>query len=185
MILIDKSYFIGELSLPNIQVSIKEAAADGVALALQTVGENDLDVFINKYVLDYLTRLLGRELTVKFLQEIETETPSEIWVNLRDKLLINTGTYKASPIANYVYYWVMRDARTKTTQGGEADPNFDFADNVNNQYKLVKAWNDMSEMTVSFYKWFCKNNQVYREYTGCNTDRNICSITQHINTFGI
>lgn len=185
MILIDKTYFQGELSLPNIPVSSSDQMSTGVALALQTVGEKDLNIFVNKYVIDYLIRLFGRELTERFLTEIDTTTPDEIWSNLKKQLLIEIGPYKASPLANYVYYWLMRDARTKTTQAGEADPDFDNAENVNNNYKLVKAWNDMVNMTRDINDWFCKNIQDYEAYTGCNTGRKVCSITQHINTFGI
>lgn len=185
MILIDNTYFKGELSLPNIPVSSSDEASSGVALALQTVGENDLDVFVNKYVIDYLIRLFGRELTEKFISEVEKGSTGEIWANLKKQLLIEIGPYKASPLANYVYYWVMRDARTKTTQAGEADPKFDNAENANNNQKMVKVWNDMVRMTCTIKEWFCKNNQAYEEYKGCQTDRNICSITQYINTYGI
>lgn len=185
MILIDKTYFKGELSLPNVPVSSFDEAHSGVALALQSVGEKDLCVFADKYIVDYLIRLIGREMTDRFLIEIAKETPDDIWSNLKNQLLVEIGTHKASPLANYVYYWIMRDARTKTTQAGEADPEFDNADNVNNHYKLVKAWNDMANMTCIIEKWLCKNIQDYKEYLGCQTGRDVCSITQHINTFGI
>ncbi len=185
MILIDNTYFIGELSLPNIPVSPSGTASSGVELALQTVGENNIDIFIDKYVIDYLTRLFGRELTVIFLKEISEPSPDEIWTNLRDQLLIVTVPYKASPLANYVYYWLMRDARTKTTQAGEADPTFDNAINANNNYKMVKAWNDMVDMTFDIDKWFCNHIEDYKEYAGCYTGRNVCSITRNINTFGL
>lgn len=185
MLLIDKTYFKGELSLPNIPIMISDEINYGVKEALQSVGEKDLNTFVDKYVTDYLIRLFGRELTEKFLSEIITEIPAEIWDNLKKQLLIEIGPYKASPLANYVYYWLMRDARTKTTQAGESDSNFDNAENVNNNYKLVKAWNDMANMTCTINKWFCKNIQYYEEYMGCYTDRNVYSITQNINTFGI
>lgn len=185
MILIDETYFKGELSLPNIPMSSVDVASSGVALALQSVGENNLSTFAYKYIVDYLIRLFGRELTELFLTEIVKESPDEIWSNLKKQLLIEIGPYKASPLANYVYYWLMRDARTKTTQGGEADPRFDNAENVNNNQKMVKAWNDMVSMTCSIQKWYCKNIDAYKEYTGCQTGRNVCSITQHINTYNL
>ena len=183
MVLIDETYFTGELSLPNIPVSKPEA--DGVALALQTAGEKSLDIFVDKYVIDFLIRLFGRELTKSFLSGLEEETPLEIWINLKGQLLMQAGSCKLSPLSGYVYYWLMRDARTKTTQAGESDPNFDNAENVNNCYKMVKAWNDMAGMTLEVHKWFCHHIREYEGYTGSYQGRNICSITQTINTFGI
>lgn len=185
MILIDKTYFKGELSLPNIPVSSSDDANNGVKLALQSVGEKDLTVFVDKYVVDYLVRLVGRELTSVFLNEIMKESPDEIWDNLKNQLLIGIGPYKASPLANYVYYWLMRDARTKTTQGGEADPKFDNAENVSNDHKIVKAWNDMVTMTCIIKKWYCENMEAYKEHIGCETGRNVWSITQYINTYNL
>ena len=183
MVLIDETYFTGELSLPNIPVSTP--SSDGVALAIQTVGEKGLDIFVDKYVVDFLIRLFGRELTKAFLSGLEEETPLEIWINLKGLLLTRAGSYKASPLAGYVYYWLMRDARTKTTQAGESDPNFDNAENVNNCYKMVKAWNDMASMALGVHKWFCQHAREYERYTGSYQGRNVCSITQTINTFGI
>lgn len=185
MILIDETYFKGELSLPNIPLSSSDEVSSGVALALQSVGEKDLSIFVDKYVVDYLIRLVGRELTETFLTEIAKEIPGEIWSNLKKQLLIEIRRYKASPLANYVYYWLMRDARTKTTQGGETDPKFDNAENVNNNQKMVKAWNEMVRMTCIIQKWYCENIEVYKEYIGCQTGRNVCSITQHINTYNL
>lgn len=184
MILIDETYFRGELSLPNIPTSSADGVS-GVALALQSVGENNLDAFCNKYVVEYLCLLFGCELAEKFITEIVKEKTDEVWSNLKKQLLIEIGPYKASPLANYVYYWLMRDARTKTTQAGEADPEFDKAKNANNNNKMVKAWNDMVKMTSKINNWYCKNMEVYKDYIGCQTGRNVCSINQPINIYNL
>jgi hypothetical protein len=186
MILIDGTYFTGELSLPNIPASIQGGGGlDGVAYALQTVGENNLDVFADKYATDYLVRLFGEELTQTLLEELDKPSPAQIWLDLKDKLLLQTGSHKSSPIANYVYYWLMRDARTKTTMAGEADPTFDNAENASDRYKLVKAWNDMADMTIRVHQWFCRNIEHYQEYLGEHTGKKSHTITTHINAFGI
>ena len=184
MILIDSSYFVGELALPNIPVN-GGGASGGVALALQTAGENNLDVFVDKYVVDYLKRLLGKELATTFLEEIEKPSPAQIWIDIKNELLIEVYSYKASPLANYVYFMVSRDAVTKTTMAGEADPDFDFARNVKNNHKLINAWNGMCDMTIIIARWLCENREVYKDYAGCFTGRDICSITKYINRFGI
>jgi hypothetical protein len=183
MLLIDETYFTGELSLPNI--SVNGDVSSGFALALRTVGENNLGVFVDRYVTDYLIRLFGRELAQKFLEEIEKPLPGQIWLDLKAQLLVSYGSYKASPLANYVYYWVMRDARTKTTMAGEADPDFDNAGNANNGNKMVKAWNDMVNMTFDVHNWFCRNMEHYESYIGNHTGRKVCSLTQSTNMFGI
>ena len=177
---------MGELSLPNISATIPaEDALDVLVYALQTVGEKNLETFIDKYAVDYLVRLFGVELTQTFLAELEKSSPAQIWLDLKDKLLLQAGSYKSLPIANYVYYWLMRDARTKTTMAGEADPDFDHATNANDRYKLVKAWNDMADMTLRVQQWFYRNIAHYREYLGEHTGRKSHTITTPINTFGI
>ena len=183
MFLIDSSYFIGELTLPNIPV--QEAASGGVALALQTVGENNLDVFANKYIVEYLICLFGRELTIKFIEEIKKPTPDTIWTNIKDQLLIEIDSYKASPLANYVYYWVRRAGESKLTQGGVADPDFDFAQNVSNRRETASVWNNMADMTIAIDKWFRKNIEDYKDYYGDLTGRDVRNITGKINEYGI
>jgi hypothetical protein len=184
MILIDGTYFIGELSLPNLPVT-GGVAESGTALALQTAGENNLDVFIERYVTDYLVRLMGSELAHKFLQEIDRPSPDQIWLDIKNQLLTHFGSHKASPLANYVYFMVMRDATTKTTQGGEADPDFDFAQNVSNRYKYVNAWNWMADMTAHIERWLRENADTYREYAGRCTGKNVLSIICKIDKYDL
>jgi hypothetical protein len=165
MILLDKSYFVGELSLPNIPVTAPEVPeTSGVAAVLQAVGEKNLNWFGDKYVVDFLVQLFGRKLTTKFITEIEKPDADEIWVDLKNHLLLEFGSVKKSPIANYVYFWMMRDAMTKTTVAGEADERFNNADNVNARRKFVKAWNDMVDMLGDFVFWYYQNAGTYREY---------------------
>jgi hypothetical protein len=184
MILLDETYFDGELSLPNIPVHSCGDAGDGVAYAIQTVAENRLSVFSDKYVIDYLTRLLGKRMTDTFLEEIEKQTPGQIWLDLKDQLLFTAGSLKLSPMANYVYFMIMRNSVTKTTTAGEADPLFDYATNASNRYKLVSAWNDMARMTEGIVKWLCEHRDDYKEYADCE-GVNISSITYTLNKFGL
>jgi hypothetical protein len=80
---------------------------------------------------------------------------------------------------------ICADAVTKTTQAGEADPNFDFAENAVNRGKFITAWNDMVGMTIPIVKWYCGKESVYKEYAGCYTDMDLYGITTKINRFGI
>ena len=182
MILINSSYFVGELSLPNIQTT---NTVSGVKHALQTVGENNLDVFVNKYVIDYLVRLFGRELAQKFVYEIAQTSPDQIWIDIKDQLLYEIGSLKMSPLANYVYFMLMSDATTKTTQAGEVEPKHDFAHNASVRHKLVAAWNDMVKMTADILVWYRENLDNYKDYRGKSFRRNSNSLTRYINEFGI
>ena len=184
MILIDETYFVGNITLPNLSTLPPVPAASGVALAIQTVGENNLDAYINIYVPKYLILLFGRKLASKLLEELEGSNPDQIWLDIKDQLLITTGSYKASPLANYVYYWVRRNGESKTTQGGEADPTFGFATNTANRRKIVTAWGDMVDMTRDIDAWYCANRDTYKEYACCR-GRDICDITTYINEFGL
>ena len=187
MILIDGTYFTGELSLPNIPSTSHVDVQDGVSLALQTVGENNLEHFIDKYVIDYLIRLLGRELAVTFIEEIETVSPEQIWLDLKDHLITEFRSYKSSPLANYTYCMVSRDAVTRTMTGGEADPEFDFAKNASNELKIEKAWSDMADMTMPVVEWLCEKDTVreLEAYSKSCSGKDIRSITRKINQFGI
>jgi hypothetical protein len=80
---------------------------------------------------------------------------------------------------------VRRNAVTKTTMAGEADPEFDFAKNASNNHKLIWAWNDMCEMTVRFLVWMHSVYDTYKPFSGDNVGRNTRSITKRINRFGI
>jgi hypothetical protein len=100
MILIDGTYFTGGLSLPNTMLSPVGGATVGVAAALLTVGENNLEWFVDKYVPEYLTLLLGREMAMTFIDEIAQPLPAQIWLDMKDQLLTVQGSYKASPAAN-------------------------------------------------------------------------------------
>lgn len=66
-------------------------------------------------------------------------------------LAINTttGTNKQSPIANYVYYWYMRNNHTQTASTGETKGKHENADWSSQAVKLTRAWNEMSV-------WICE-----------------------------
>src|SRR3954471_2443196 len=106
MSLIDKTYFVGEINIPD---------TDNPAV------EERLNFFIAKYEEEFLKTVLGYSLWSSYTTGIAvTPTPDVIWTNLRDgvEYLVSEKTYKyrglynptlkLSPIANYVYYWWMR-----------------------------------------------------------------------------
>jgi hypothetical protein len=61
----------------------------------------------------------------------------------------STGTNKASLIANYVYYWYIRNNYTQTATTGEVKPQNENAVIANPSLKMVLSWNEMSH-------WICE-----------------------------
>lgn len=61
----------------------------------------------------------------------------------------STGTDKKSLIANYVYYWYIRNNHTQTATTGETKAVNENSTIANPALKLVRAWNEMS-------LWICE-----------------------------
>lgn len=171
MIIINESYFQGELYLPGLE-HVKKT---GVALALQVVGDSDLSWFVNKYESEYLIKLLGENFACKFLEGIQEEYPIQKWIDLKNRLSFAIGDNNYSPIANYIYYWVMRSGKTQTSIIGEKKGKATYSSNAYIDYKVVKAWNDGVDMSVKFLDWLKENNSQYEEYQIDSPDWNILS----------
>lgn len=75
---------------------------------------------------------------------------NDIYIYKSATLAINTstGAYKQSPIANYVYYWFIRNQHTQTASMGEVKSKTENAEISNPSLKMVRAWNEMSA-------WIC------------------------------
>ena len=165
--IIDHTYFKGELYLPNLKLNDSVGHASN---ALQTVGENDLSWYMEKYEREFLIRLLGTSLYKSFIDGLNEATPLRIWLDLRDAMTIQTDNYKLSPIANYVYFFVSRRGRTQTGIQGESRGTMSYAEIAEDSDKLTKAWNDMCDMITSFYCDFLNVNwDNYKSYSnGCS-----------------
>lgn len=140
MSLIDETYFIGELNLPN------------------TNDENVIEVleqFIDKYEKSFLTDLLGYELYKEFTAGLKVSPVDQKWKDLRDgaEYTYNQRLYKwdglirdetqTSPIANYIYYHWQRDAISQTTAIGEVASKSENSIRVSPSGKMIRAWNEM------------------------------------------
>ena len=158
--LIDSTYFIGEINLPGLQ---------------NEVVEESLNSFIQKYESYYLQRSLGYSLMKSFLAGLEADEPEQKWVDLRDGAefegcrgldkwtgFINDG--KQSPIANYVYYYFMRDAATLTSGIGEVKPTGENSSNASGAVKMMRAYNQMCEQTALLHEFLLANKDVYTEF---------------------
>lgn len=133
MAIIDSSYFVGEISIPNITGTSP----------IVTVNLANLNRLISIYEKDYLTRLLGSTLYDEFIADLLT---SEAWATaLRDEL--RDATLKLSPIAYYVYYFWLRESSTYVTSGGQQEAKAENAVSSSPALRMVEAYNRMVRMT--------------------------------------
>lgn len=150
MILLDRTYFQGDLTLPSVSQSERE----GLGAAMQMIGENDLNYFLARYEPECLKKILGETLYKAFIAGLTEEPLINKWSDLFDALFRHEGLFSFSPVANYVYYYVMRDHRSKTTQKGEVIEDASFSTNRNNEFKMINLWNDMCRQVLEFRKNF-------------------------------
>lgn len=178
---LDDTYFQGELHLPNMKYS---GPAVGVGSIVLTAAENNLEWFIAKYEQQFLRELLGATLADNFMGGYNQADVNPIWIDLKDAIFRVVDGYGFSPAANYVYFYVMRDSRTKTTMNGEKVSTQDYALQTSDTAKLVKAWNDMCPAIYLIRQFVFDNWNIYSSYAGCKEE--ICrAYFHHINTFGI
>jgi hypothetical protein len=82
--------------------------------------------------------------------------------------LTGESTSKQSLIANYVYYWWMRDSATKTMGVGEGQPQLENATRTNNAQKMARAWNEMADGVRTLYEWLDENKTLYPNWPAYN-----------------
>lgn len=162
--LIDHTYFKGEIELPGLALRSNEAKLVGLERKLQTVGENKFDDFIAIYEPDFLKKLLGYELYKNFCIGISSDTPLGIWCDLKEQLT-HSKSDRISPIAYYVYLFIKANGRSKTTPKGEKKVNASFTDAVDDSFKIQRTSLRLHQMVHEFYRWLKDNWDVYKEYS--------------------
>lgn len=142
MSIIDASIFKGEIS---------------IAHRSQPEVQENIEAFIAKYEPKILNLLMGVEFNALFVAGLIVVSPEVIAVRWSD--LESNETLKQI-IANYVYFWYMRDQATQTVGMGEAKPKGENATMVSGTDKSVRAWNEMVDMC----REFVLDKTVYPEY---------------------
>jgi len=115
--LTDKTYFWGEIFLPNL--------GDDDELA-------SLNAFIAQYEPEFLNYVLG--------EEVAADIPLAI------KNILVDSTRKISPIANYIFYKYSLNGRTFTTATGQKDLNIQNTFKADDRPKIINAWNKMVDL---------------------------------------
>ena len=162
--LIDSTYFIGEIDIPN-----KSGAAN-----LNTAIQAHLTRMISIYEPEFLTELLGSILYSQLLAGLAAPGSDTRWTLLKAQLL-NT-TKLTSQIANYVYF---KYANEMISRINPVDAPSDF-----NVIRSVNAWNEMVKMNISVYEYITDNIVLYPAFIPEFTI-DFTKLFRPINTFGI
>lgn len=93
-------------------------------------------------------------------------------------------SFRCSPIAYYVYYWIMRSEATQTTGTGEAIIDKQNAISESPKQKMVTAWNKMQRINVDLYYYLNDHRSTYPEWQW-NYRNNRPEFLKPINLFGI
>jgi len=144
--------------------------------------------FIVKYEPQYLDLILGADLSAAYQAAISVNDdlgegiePAVIetrWTDLQAKLRDNTN--KLSPIASYVYYFIIRDRMTQTAALAETQAKGENSDIVLNTDKMMRAYNDSMRKGKVIYDWVVENETTYPEFDPDHT----FEVTT-VNVFGI
>lgn len=135
--LIDNTYFIGELRIEGLVIS------EGTAIvnqAQKAIADN-VQYYINRYEKEYIINLLGLKLGSEFISYISTEGDSN---NLFDFLRLKLSD-RISPAAMYVYckYQRAETIISVASMSDDVDANRTLG---NTGRMIVWAWNNMVEI---------------------------------------
>jgi hypothetical protein len=162
--LIDRTYFVGELNIPN---------------ASQAAISSQLSLFIQKYEEKFLRDVLGYSLYKAFSAawpstdqkwvdlvegvEYTSAGKTKFWRGLVDAVSGDVS-FDTSPIANYVYYWYQRNNHTQTATTSEVKPANENATVASPAVKMVKAWNEMSTWICELVDYLDAKKDDYTEW---------------------
>lgn len=170
--LLDYTYFItGDLYLPLANKRKCYSDSIGSEAVIETIQQDSLQWYIDKYEIEYLYKLLGCKLAPLFIENMKLEEPDSKWLYLRDLIYKSNGLYKESPAANYVYYWVRRKDASSTEMKGEFVPNVSIANSVQIGRQLCMAWN---EMCVKSNRIRCEIFKQWKDYKDLTYRWDVC-----------
>lgn len=120
-------------------------------------------VLINVNTIDFAS--------IEVFHVVSASLPSKPIRSLLNLLLSYNGNTKVSPAANYVYFWLNRDASNGTTAMGEADLNFSRASSAYEADKfikinamrnrLIRSWNGMIPLNRKIFSFIVSNHADY------------------------
>ena len=144
-----KSYFIGDIFIPNLSQLI--------ASKPNNANVAELTDFIAIYEPKYLKLLLGEDLYDLFYTGIGATSPEAKWTALKTKLYPD---YFTTPAAYYVYFFLRRFQLSVTVLNGEVQPSFENTTPVSQNFKMIHAWNRMVDLSVKIQEWLQESDQI-------------------------
>jgi len=166
MAVIDSSYFVGEISIPNT------IGSDAVVTA--TLAK--LNRLISIYEKDYLIKLLGQTLYDEFIAAllVPDAWATALLNELRD------DTLKLSPIAQYVYYFWLRDSVTYVTSNGQVEGKNENAVSSSPALRMSESYSRMVRTTEEVLEYIGDNQSTFP-----STPETEYTWLRKINTFNI
>lgn len=165
--LIDATYFIRNITIPNIDAARPNSA----------VNLDRLNSFILKYEPECLINILGYSLYKALLTETSQRMTDLIYGAEYEDCIGDTVKWdgliqpsvKISLIANYIYYYYTEAFATQSTGVNTQLPKGENAVPYSPGDKMLYAWNFFSEHANELYSFLWSNNKVtpftYPEFT--------------------
>ena len=151
--LIDTTYFVGEILIPGL-------TGDNIIV---TGNVEEVTRFIKKYEKEYLLHELWVELYNAFVSGLNEDPVEQRWKNLR--ALLTDSEIPYSPIAEYIYYHIMRDRMTSSTGlGSEVEATAENSSIATNTHKMVRAYNSAVRTGRFIRTWVANRMTVYPEF---------------------
>lgn len=181
MPIIDYTYFIGAINIPNTDK--------------QEV-QQSLLVFINDFEPAALCNLFGYELFKAFNAGLAvTPDPVQRMVDLRDGKEYSYGgrlykwkglkyvenNKKFSLLANYIYFQYTNNKLTQTSGVGEIVNKVDNANSASSNHKTIQAYNQFVKESQELYHFLNANTSTYPEWQNTYW----IEVSKTINSFGI
>jgi|SRR5678815_4098121 hypothetical protein len=162
-LLIDTSFFVGEINIPNAQKpEVKES----------------LELFIAKGEQQLLRQLFGHELYVSYAADSTTQRFQDLiygedfdyWRGLIYDITPSSGTniVRGSLIADYIYTWWIKDKQLWNSGVGIVRPKGDNSEVMPISLKIMNAWNQFSHQVYEFVFFMNANIDVYPEWSPIN-----------------
>lgn len=166
------SLYISGICPPDIAPSPTNIAVTG-----------DIEGYIREYETEYLIQALGQDVYREFAEYLSSEKDGESrWDELKGRLVFSPasgeGSFRVSPIANYVYYHYLRNHQSDATVSG-VKKDSDEGDLVSAERKMCDAWNRMVDMNRQLFAWIESHKEDYPGW--CYAP----SLVRKINTFNL
>lgn len=179
MSLINNSYFNSERIIPNLIYPEMQADLNSLILIREP---------------EYLKAALGYELFTVLMAGLSQPTVDQRYTDLLlGKDFTNTSgalqrwvgfaptSELVSPIADYVYYYWLKNKHTQVMAVGTIQAENQNSKAVSPRHKAVDAWNGMVKKTEGLYSFMISNSDIYPEFLRHSYSWDIINLTTKIN----